>query len=200
MANEELLKAIAELENDTGVKEGFFAGLLVEDDWSFIIKIHALYEAAVSNLITNKIGQVKLEGFISRLELSDKSKGKLKLAKDLNLLDDQERKFIYSLSEIRNSFVHNVKNTQVDLEKYLDNLDENKRQNYIDTFGYTYPENITIAGKTINSKIFTRENPRIAIWHNSIHVLAVISCLTSTERKNKSIQQLILKIHELQNR
>jgi hypothetical protein len=200
MKNDELLEAIAELETDTGVKNGFFTSLLKEDDWSFIIKIHALYEAAVSNLITHKIGQIELEDFVSRLELGDKSRGKLKLAKELNLLDDNERKFIYSLSEIRNSFVHNVRNTQVNLDKYFAGLDENKKQNYINVFGYTYPEKLEIAGKTVNSKVFTRENPKIAIWHNSMYVLAVISCITSTEKSRRSIEQTILKLHELQGR
>lgn len=200
MENKQLLEAIAELESDTGVKTGFFTGLLAEDDWSFIIKIHALYEAAVSSLITNKIGHVELDGFVSRLELGDKSRGKLKLAKELNLLDDNERKFIFCLSEIRNAFVHNVRNTQVSLEKYLESLDENKKENYVGVFGYTYPQNIEIAGKTINSKVFTRENLKIAIWQNSMHVLAVISCITATERARQSIKKTILKIHEQQNR
>ena len=61
MSNKELLDAINELENDTGVKEGFFISLLKEDDWSFIIKIHALYEAAITSLILNKLGQPTLE-------------------------------------------------------------------------------------------------------------------------------------------
>lgn len=200
MENKQLLEAIAELESDTGVKTGFFTGLLAEDDWSFIIKIHALYEAAVSSLITNKIGHVELDGFVSRLELGDKSRGKLKLAKELNLLDDNERKFIYCLSEVRNAFVHNVRNTQVNLEKYLESLDENKKENYVNVFGYTYPQNIEIPGRTVNSKVFTRENLKIAIWQNSMHVLAVVSCITANERARKSIKETILKIHEQQNR
>ncbi len=200
MNNKLLLEAIAELELGTGVKTGFFTRLLAEDDWSFIIKIHALYEAAVSSLVTSKIGHVELDSFVSRLELGDKSRGKLKLVKALNLLDENERKFIFHLSEIRNAFVHNVKNTQVNLETYLEILDANKKESYVSVFGYTYPQNIVIAGKSMNSKIFTRDNLKIAIWQKSMHVRAVISCITATEKARKSITESILKIYEQQNR
>jgi len=122
MSNEQLLEAITELEENSGLKNGFFQSLVAEDDWSFIIKIHALYEAAVTNLITERIGEKSLEPFFSRLELGDKSRGKLRLAKDLGLLDEDERKFIHALSEIRNDFVHDVRNTNANLEAYFDGL------------------------------------------------------------------------------
>lgn len=194
------MSAIAELEERAKLQTGFYSGLLTEDDWSFVIKIHALYEAAVSQLLIFSIGKQELESYISRLELGDRSRGKLRLVKDLGLLDEQERKFIYALSEIRNDFVHKVANTCVGLEDYLRSLDENKRRNYDNTFGYTYAETLNIAGHTVDSKVFTRENPRIAIWHNSMHVLAVISTITATEESKLSIQKSIQKIHEIQNR
>ncbi len=197
---EEMLSAIAELEERANLKSGFYSGLLTEDDWSFVIKIHALYEAAVSHLLVYAIGKNELESYISRLELGDKSRGKLRLVKDLGLLDEQERKFIYALSEIRNDFVHKVANTCVGLEDYLQSLDEHKRKNYHRTFGYTYTETLHIAGHTVDSRVFTRENPRIAIWHNSMHVLAVISMITATEKSKLSIQKSIQRIHDLQNR
>ncbi len=200
MNNDEIYTTILELEKDTGVKQGFFKALLNEDDWSFIIKLHALYEAIISNLLTQKLAQPELESFIYRLELGDRTRGKLKLAKELNLLDEDERKFIYTLSEIRNNFVHNVRNTHVNLEKYFEELGKDKQKNYINVFGYTYPDNLVIAGQTLNSKVFTKENPKLAIWQNSMHVLAVISCITATEKSQTLINQRILRIHELENR
>lgn len=47
MSNEQLLEAITELEENSGLKNGFFQSVNAGDDWSFIIKIHVLYEAAV---------------------------------------------------------------------------------------------------------------------------------------------------------
>lgn len=194
----ELVEAIQELEIDIGVKRGFFTALLAEDDWSFIIKLHALYEAAISNLLLNKIGHKEIGDFISRIELGDKSKGKLRLVKDFNFLESGERKFIYALSEIRNNFVHNVKNTNLDLKKYFESLDSKKLKNYIETFGFTYGKTIEVAGKSIDSKKFTRENPKLAIWQNSIYVLGIVSYMTSTEKSKKSTKKMILYNYDLQ--
>ncbi|MEZ5541063.1 MAG: hypothetical protein R3F42_03370 [Pseudomonadota bacterium] len=97
MENDELLAAVAELEEGLGLAKGFFVRLVTEDDWSFVIKLHALYEAAISKLITEKFGESRLESFVSRLELGDRARGKLRLAKDLELLDEEERKFISPL-------------------------------------------------------------------------------------------------------
>lgn len=199
MNNDELIAAVSELEQGIGLQNGFFGRLVSEDDWSFIIKIHALYEAAVTKLITEKVGKDSLESFFSRLELGDRSRGKLRLLKDLRLLDDEERKFIYALSEIRNDFVHDVRNTNANLITYLEALSSEKRKHYVDTFGYTYTPTLEISGKKVDSKVFTRENPRIAIWHNSMHVLAIVSSLTATEKAKKRINEAITKIHELQN-
>lgn len=196
MANEELLEVINELESDTGVKQGFFINLLYEDDWSFVIKLHALYEASVSNLIINKIGEPALEEFVYKLDLGDKGKGKLKLSKSLGLLDEDERKFIYALSEIRNNFVHNVNNTQISLNQYFSRLSKDKRKHYINTFGYAYPGPINIVGETIEPKVFTEENPKIAIWHNSMYVLSVISRLSSTERTLNIIKNTKIELFE----
>ena len=57
MNNNELIAAVAELEQGIGLQNGFFIRLVAEDDWSFVIKIHALYEAAVTKLITEKVGE-----------------------------------------------------------------------------------------------------------------------------------------------
>lgn len=47
----EIDRGILELESKIGVKSGFFASLLEEDDWSFVIKLHALFEAACTHLL-----------------------------------------------------------------------------------------------------------------------------------------------------
>ena len=45
-------ESLQELELDLGLPKGFCFKLLEEDDWSFVIKLHALLESAVSELIT----------------------------------------------------------------------------------------------------------------------------------------------------
>jgi hypothetical protein len=191
----EMTQSIAELEQGIGLNKGFFISLLNEDDWSFIIKLHALYEAAISSLITEKIGQSELNDFIAKLELGG-PKGKMALAQKLGLLDREEIAFIQKLSEIRNDLVHYVGNTNIKLESYL----AEKNDKYFKTLGYSYKEMIDIDGISVNSIVFIKENPKIAIWQNSLNVLAIISCLIATENSKQESRKLIIKIHEALNK
>jgi hypothetical protein len=50
MKNQE--ESLEALELDLGLPKGFCVKLIEEDDWSFVIKLHALLENAVSELIT----------------------------------------------------------------------------------------------------------------------------------------------------
>lgn len=54
--NKTHFEAVEELVKELGLPEGFYAELLGEDDWSFIIKLHALMEAAVTGLIVAALG------------------------------------------------------------------------------------------------------------------------------------------------
>ena len=47
-----LFPRLDELESNIGVEQGFFDRLLHEDDWSFVIKLHAVFEAVVTHLLT----------------------------------------------------------------------------------------------------------------------------------------------------
>ena len=44
-------EGIVEFEKKLGVPSGFVKKLLDEDDWSFIIKLHALFEASCAHLL-----------------------------------------------------------------------------------------------------------------------------------------------------
>ncbi len=43
-------ESLQELELDLGLPKGFCIKLLEEDDWSFVIKLHALLESAVGGI------------------------------------------------------------------------------------------------------------------------------------------------------
>lgn len=63
---------LEELESRVGVSPGFFRCLLDEDDWSFVIKLHALFEAACTHLLLYHFKEPNLARVFSRLELSGK--------------------------------------------------------------------------------------------------------------------------------
>ena len=108
------------MERRLNVTPRFFQGLLNEkNDWSFIIKIHALVEAAVSHYLSMRIGSDKLENVFQRLPLSTAHGGKIDFLKALGLLKEH-RGFIVLLSKIRNDYVHIVSNVDLRFEDYFD--------------------------------------------------------------------------------
>jgi len=108
-------KGITLLEARIGVRKGFIRRLLKEDDWSFVIKLHAVFEAVCTHLLLFHFKEPELSEVFSRLELSNKATGKVAFLSKLELLDNENRRFISVLSELRNSLVHDVRNAEFSL-------------------------------------------------------------------------------------
>lgn len=114
---------ILELEAKVGVRENFFKDLVAEDDWSFVIKLHALFEAACTHLLLFHFKEPELTDIFSRLELSNKATGKIAFLGKLELLGKENRRLVAALSEMRNSLVHDVRNAEFSLERMVAGLD-----------------------------------------------------------------------------
>ena len=127
-------KGIVELERKIGAKSGFFEGLLSEDDWSFIIKLHSLFEAACTHLLMFHFAEPDLNEVLSRMELSNKSVGKLVLLRQLGLLSQDHRRLISKLSELRNSLVHDIRQAEFTLSDYVEGLDKKAMRNFAESF------------------------------------------------------------------
>lgn len=171
---ESLLKAIRQIENAVGVKPGFFVRLLKEDDWSFVIKLHALIEAAVTHLLVVAAGDERLTDLYARLDLSDTTKGKLAFVKDLNLLQKSNRRVIKTLSELRNSLVHDIRNVGITLDEFIGRLDKQQSKNLIESLCQGEDLPIEINGKEIPIRQFYRENLRVGLWMASMGLLGDI--------------------------
>ena len=75
---------IQNIERGLELPDGFLIRLLNErDDWSFIIKTHALVESAVNHALIAKLRKREVSKVIARLDLSNESTGKLALVKSL---------------------------------------------------------------------------------------------------------------------
>jgi hypothetical protein len=114
---------ILELEAKIGVRENFFKDLLLEDDWSFVIKLHALFEAACTHLLLFHFKELELTDVFARLELSNKATGKIAFLSRLGLLGKENRRLVAALSEMRNSLVHDVRNAEFSLESMVAEFD-----------------------------------------------------------------------------
>jgi len=110
--------------------------LVEEDDWSFVIKVHAFIEAMVTELIITQISDDRIKSTIERLPLSDGQASKLKMAKDLSLLNSNERKFIKVFSSLRNDLAHKIENINFSFESYIASLDKNQKKSWADAISW----------------------------------------------------------------
>lgn len=125
-----ILKMIGSLEENFGLEKGFFFMITKEDDWSYIIKLHALLEAAVSHLLTKVLGKEELSGVFATLDMSDK----VAFVESLNLLDTGNRRFIRKLSKYRNKLVHDVSNVRFSITENVKSLNKDARKDFVESF------------------------------------------------------------------
>jgi len=119
-------KGIVLLSKRIGLPSDFFKRLLNEDDWSFIIKLHALIEAACTQLLIHHFQEPSLYPILAKLELSNKTIGKIAILKELELLEEYDRKYIYQLSELRNKLVHDISQFSFSIKDMVKNYDDNE--------------------------------------------------------------------------
>ena len=127
-------KGIQALEEKIGVSAGFFEALYGEDDWSFVIKLHALLEAACTHLLMFHFKEPDLADVFSRLELSGKTVGKIVFLGKIGLLGKEHRRYVSALSELRNDLVHDIRNSKFDLQQYVEALDATALKNFALSF------------------------------------------------------------------
>jgi len=84
-----------------------------------VIKLHALLESAVSQLLVNALAREELADVFASLEMSNTKTGKFAFVKALDLLPKAHLDFIRELSELRNQLVHFVKNVSFNITEHF---------------------------------------------------------------------------------
>ncbi len=160
----------------------FLLDLLHENDWSFVIKSHALIEAATTEMIIHHLGEERLKGVVERLPLSDTQVGKIAVVKDLALLDDDQRKFVRWFSELRNKLVHRIENVNFTFKDHLKKLDNNQRT--------SWKKSVTWFARDDSDKkpwqTIAEENPKVALFMAVSQL--VVECVLATQQA-KGIQK-----------
>ena len=123
LANEQL----EEMEKHLCAPPGALSTLAAQDDWSFVIKCHALVEGAVSGMLSNALDS-RLDKIFQRLELGHATTGKLQFAKALDLMTPGQRGFIMKLSEIRNLLAHDLKHLAFTIPSYVAGFPNDKKR------------------------------------------------------------------------
>lgn len=182
---ERVYDRLSRAEAELGLPKGFLLVLRNEDDWSFVIKSHALIEAAVSRLLSISAGDPRMASVFQRLELSDVSRGKLAFVSELELLDKPVRRFIRSLSELRNRLVHDIRNVSFTFDAHYASLDTNQRKRFREFCGY-FVEYSDPSRREQGMKNVVR-NLKFSIWWGITLLLADIE-LQSKKTKIKELE------------
>jgi hypothetical protein len=167
-----------DLEAELGVTPAFFNGLLEEDDWSFVIKLHSLIEAAATHLLVEVLDKPEAQDVISFLELSNSRTGKIAFLNSMGLLDSNSKRFIKTLSEVRNKLIHDVSNVNLSLKQFVANLpdaDEKglNKKGFNKAFKW---------GHTDESKVQPQKGEDQYDVHELIKLFAII-CMKSSQYK-----------------
>ncbi|GAB2615388.1 hypothetical protein ACFONC_07395 [Luteimonas soli] len=161
-------------EEKLGLPDGFYMALYKEDDWSFVIKLNALVEAACTHSLVARLHAQELSGALAALDLGNSKFGKVALLRSLGSLTSEQASVLKLLYELRNSLAHNITQVSFSFAPYLDALDKNQRASFVKYAGHGVDEIVSHTGKAISRSDFVLENPKFALW---MTVAEIIACL-----------------------
>jgi len=190
----QIKEIIAEIETDLGLRPGFFSDLKKDDDWSFLIKVHALMESVCSHLLSLYFSDTKFKDIFSLLEMSDTKKGKIAFLRASGLINKEEARFIRGLSELRNKMVHKIEGIHFKFSDYITKLDKQQRNSFVNTFGYAY---FAEENHVLNDHELNLSDPKNYIWWGVAIIQAIIKLQVDTRFFNEQATKSKLRMYEL---
>jgi hypothetical protein len=173
--SDDVYERLATLERDVGLAAGFCRRLLEEDDWSFVVKLYALLEAATTQLLVARFRDERLEDLLAELDLGSRASGKVAFAAALGLLSTQERRFIAMLIQLHRHILHSVNLTHFTFESYLAGLDGDGKRKFIDAFAHGLEPRVALATTPVGRRAVVMQHPKLAIWSTAIACLGDIN-------------------------
>lgn len=113
------IEALTGVEADLGVPSGFLKSLYQADDWTFIIKLHALLEAAFTQALSAATDDRRMDNLFAALSFTDSRNGKIGAALQFNIIDKSVCPYLKWLSKLRNACVHDIRHLDLSLSEYL---------------------------------------------------------------------------------
>jgi hypothetical protein len=157
-----------------GLPDGFYENLLHEDDWSFVVKLNALFEGACTEVLSSCLGTSKITEALANLDFAHSKCGKIAMLKSLEAITSQQATFLRTLAELRNNLVHNISNVHFSFAEHMASRDENQKKSLIKALGHGIQDNVPIADKMVPRNLFVEENPKLALWLTAAEVLACL--------------------------
>lgn len=183
--HEAIVAAATDLIAEVGLPPEFRAGLNEGDDWTFVIKLHALVEAGVTHALTVHADREGAKELFANLELNNPRTGKVAFASVFLRLESEDRRFLRALSELRNQLVHDVRNVSFTFEKHFAGLNLDQKRNFAKAFAYVDLEGAEESA-VLDTMIARRQgNWRPTVLKSAMFFLAILQLQVDTTRAAK---------------
>ena len=163
--------AIEAFEHEVGLPNRWYFSLLQEGDWSFVIKLYALFEAAITHAVEAKVQPEPLKKFVASLNIGGQF-GKLTLAESLDVMEANQLKFVRALSAIRNRCVHDVRNVQFKIEAYFAAMTEPEQRVFLGLLEGHFADPMAHGTTTVDRDVFLKSNLKMAVWVVASKIIA----------------------------
>ncbi len=182
----DLFKDVKAFESRLGLPNGFYEHLLKEDDWSFVIKTSALFEATSTHLLSIKFRAPEVESELAFLEQANPRNGKIILLKKMEAIYPDQAAFLTKLANLRNHIAHNIENVNFSFQVYIEGFDKQQKKSFVSWAGHGIADNVVIKGHKVTRNDLVLSNPKISIWLTAAEVLACMNLdIQNTELKIK---------------
>lgn len=169
-----LFDDVCQLETRLGLPVGFYEKLLKEDDWSFVIKLNALFEAACTHILVVRLSTPELEEAIANLDFAQNKSGKISFLRSLGALTAEQAGILRYIAELRNKLVHNVTNVTFSFSEYVAALDKNQLKKLTENFGHSIVETAQLDENVVSREEFVAENPKLCLWWTAAEIFACL--------------------------
>lgn len=169
-AEEILTEYVEVFSAELKLKLDFLLSIGNDNDWSFIIKSHALIEAVITELIISRIEEIEMKPIIERMPLHDDQVSKMRIVKIYGLMTDDQIKFVKKLSEIRNDIVHKFDNIDFTFTNYISQLDKNQRKSWTKLINWYDIEE----KNKVKMQALSLSQPSIAVWISLIQLVSLM--------------------------
>ena len=151
------------------------------DDWSFILKLHAIIESALTRLLEKRLTNQDFDdpmSFTRKLQL---------LQSVLPVPDEEYRSFLGALNYLRNRFAHEAKYIAADLQTVFQEIPSRRRQALLECLGVCYfphgqnPDQVQVS---VLRAHMTAQFPRPVILMSAGYALEMLSLAYYVELGN----------------
>jgi hypothetical protein len=157
------LRALAKI---LGLRDNFLLELIQDpDDWSFIVKAHALLESVICTLLAMHLRRQELEAVLAE---EVEMKARIEMTKALGITTSEDRKAMLALGRLRNKLVHNAKDTSFTFAEYFRNRDA--RKNFSETFGHGWSDPVGGTEPPVPRGDYVAANPKFAVFESVVKV------------------------------